>query len=201
MKLPGNSRDHLASNCPAWEKSKFEFLSVCNKSIYLTPVGTRRDVRSSHASGHVSYTESASGFPYRGSYLPSVVSENGKSLQMRIDLENSSSSLGTQSSCPCLWSTEFWTRCTNFEVRSEACLFKAQCACSQWIGYYRLKRTLLEKLWSSDEGKGMISVFRDYLGLLVVADTVVMKSSGVFPARRGIRHIGRDVSASIYSTQ
>jgi hypothetical protein len=47
----------------------------------------------------------------------------------------------------------------------------------------------------------MISVFRDYLGLLVVADTVVMKSSGVFPARRGIRHIGRDVSASIYSTQ
>jgi hypothetical protein len=39
-----------------------------------------------------------------------------------------------------------------------------------------------------------MSLFRDYLCLLIVIDFVVMKSTGGFPPRRVFRHAGRDVT-------
>jgi hypothetical protein len=39
-----------------------------------------------------------------------------------------------------------------------------------------------------------MSLFRDYLSLLIVIDFVVMKSTGGFPPRRVFRHAGRDVT-------
>jgi hypothetical protein len=39
-----------------------------------------------------------------------------------------------------------------------------------------------------------MSLFRDYLRLLIVVDFVMMKSTGGFPPRRVFRHAGRDVT-------
>ena len=42
-----------------------------------------------------------------------------------------------------------------------------------------------------------MSLFRDYLRLLIVVDFVMMKSTGGFPPHRVFRHAGRDVRVGL----